>query len=147
MGIPIHSSSEHLTAPLFRISTTTTTTTKMSGMSNVGSSGVYEAGDQVNYKNSEIQDQDRYNEGKANSHLGGDSKDEQSISNKLAAEAKKESQPEPESEEVKQSKIDATRPARQHGNEPSKGAKIDEQLREEEQEMMKKKGSFGSKAQ
>merc|ERR1711988_1695415 len=111
----------------------------MSGMSNVGSSGVYEAGDQVNYKNSEIQDQDRYNEGKANSHLSGDSKDEQSISNKLAAEAKKESQPEPESEEVKQSKIDATRPvrhcdpfpmpdhanpppkARQHGNEPSKG--------------------------
>lgn len=37
--------------------------------------------------------------------------------------------------------------ARQHGNEPSKGAKIDEQLREEEQEAMKKKGSFGSKAQ
>merc|ERR1712130_566055 len=116
------------TAPLFRKPTTTsntpsntptTTTTKMSGMSNVGSSGVYEAGDQVNYKNSEIQNQDRYNE----------------------------SQPEPESEEVKQSKIDATRPARQHGNEPSKGAKIDEQLREEEQEMMKKKGSFGSKAQ
>merc|ERR1712151_1153304 len=115
-----------VTAPLFRKPTTTsntpsntptTTTTKMSGMSNVGSSGVYEAGDQVNYKNSEIQDQDRYNEGKTNSHLGGDSKDEQSISNKLAAEAK-------------QSKIDATRPARQHGNEPSKGAKIDEQLRE-----------------
>merc|ERR1711907_606134 len=145
MGISNHSSSEHLTAPLFR--KPTTTTTKMSGMSNVGSSGVYEAGDQVNYKNSEIQDQDRYNEGKANSHLSGDSKDEQSISNKLAAEAKKESQPEPESEEVKQSKIDATRPARQHGNEPSKGAKIDEQLREEEQEAMKKKGSFGSKAQ
>ncbi|KAI6829230.1 hypothetical protein KC332_g7386 [Hortaea werneckii] len=119
----------------------------MSGMSNVGGRGVYEAGDQVNYKKSEVQEHDRYNEGQPNSHLSQDSKDQQSISNKLAGEAKKESQPAPESEEVKQSKIDSTRPARQHGNEPSKGAKIDEQLREEEQEMMKKKGSFGSKAQ
>merc|ERR1712144_162899 len=75
-NIPIQSPSEHLTALLSPISTPTTntppTTTKMSGMSNVGSSGVYEAGDQVNYKNSEVQNQDRYNEGQANSHQSGD---------------------------------------------------------------------------
>lgn len=38
--------------------------------------------------------------------------DQQSIANKLAGEAKKESQPEPQSEEVKQTKIDSTRPVR-----------------------------------
>ena len=35
--------------------------------------------------------------------------------------------------------------ARAHGNEPSKGAKIDQELREEEEEMLKKKGTFGPK--
>lgn len=37
-----------------------------------------------------------------------------------------------------------------HGNEPSKGAKIDEELRQEEEEMAKKMGKgpgFGSKKQ
>lgn len=38
------------------------------------------------------------------------------------------------------SKKDSTLPAKMHGNEPSKGAKIDEELREEEQEVLKKKG-------
>jgi len=35
--------------------------------------------------------------------------------------------------------------AKSHGNEPSKGAKIDQELREEEEEILKKKGSFGPK--
>jgi hypothetical protein len=35
--------------------------------------------------------------------------------------------------------------ARNHGNEPSKGAKIDQELREEEEEILKKKGAFGPK--
>lgn len=35
--------------------------------------------------------------------------------------------------------------AKAHGNEPSKGAKIDQQLREEEEELLKKKGAFGPK--
>lgn len=33
--------------------------------------------------------------------------------------------------------------ARNQGNEPSKGAKIDQELKEEENEMLKKKGEFG----
>jgi hypothetical protein len=33
-----------------------------------------------------------------------------------------------------------------HGNEPSKGAKIDQELREEEEAELKKKGDFGPKA-
>jgi len=33
--------------------------------------------------------------------------------------------------------------AKNHGNEPSKGAKIDQELREEEEAELKKKGAFG----
>ena len=41
---------------------------------------------------------------------------------------------------------DANEPqAKFHGNEPSKGAKIDQELQEEEEEMLKKKGAWGSK--
>jgi hypothetical protein len=36
-------------------------------------------------------------------------------------------------------------PARAHGNEPSRGAQIDQEIREEEEEMLKKKGAFGPK--
>lgn len=35
--------------------------------------------------------------------------------------------------------------AKNHGNEPSKGAKIDQQLKEEEEAELAKKGSFGPK--
>jgi len=43
---------------------------------------------QRNYKDSELNQQDRYNEGKENSHNLQDSKDEGSIANKLAAAEK-----------------------------------------------------------
>ena len=45
----------------------------MSGNSNVGSSHVYEAGDQRNYKDSEINEKNRYKEGKEHSHKNDDS--------------------------------------------------------------------------
>ncbi|KAI9667595.1 MAG: hypothetical protein M1821_000411 [Bathelium mastoideum] len=117
----------------------------MSGTSSVGNSQVYEAGDQRNYKDSEINDAERYKEGKPNSHLANDSKDERTIANKLAREEKREKEGEPQDFETTQSKKDATLPAKSHGNEPSKGAKIDQELREEEEEILKKKGSWGSK--
>ncbi|KAL8902706.1 MAG: hypothetical protein Q9207_004438 [Kuettlingeria erythrocarpa] len=112
----------------------------MSGNSNVGSSGVYEAGDQRNVKQSEIKQAERYKEGQPNSHLANDSKDERSIANKLAREEKREKEPEPISKEARESQIDPTLPARKHGNEPSKGAKIDAEIQQEEEEMLKKKG-------
>ncbi|KAK3714975.1 hypothetical protein LTR37_007465 [Vermiconidia calcicola] len=109
--------------------------------SNVGGSGVYEAGDQRNYKQSEVNEADRYKEGKENSHKANDPKDERSIANKLARESKRENEPEPEKDtETMQSKKDATLPARSHGNEPSKGAKIDQELKDEEEAELKKKG-------
>lgn len=45
----------------------------MSGNSKVGTSGVYEAGDQRNYKDSEMPHAERFEEGVENSHLPNDS--------------------------------------------------------------------------
>ena len=73
--------------------------------------------------------------------------DERSIANKLAREEKREKEPEPEDFETKQSKKDPTLPATTHGNEPSKGAKIDKEIQDEEEEILKKKGAWGSKQQ
>ncbi|GAB7343059.1 hypothetical protein MBLNU457_1146t1 [Dothideomycetes sp. NU457] len=120
----------------------------MSGTSNVGQGSVYEAGDQVNYKNSEIDQakkEDRYHEGKEHSHKANDSKDERSIANKLGREEKREKEADKDSEEVADMKKDPTLAAKNHGNEPSKGAKIDKEIQDEEEEILKKKGAFGPK--
>ena len=45
----------------------------MSGISNVGGRGVYEAGDQRTAPNSEINKAERYKEGQPHSHLPNDS--------------------------------------------------------------------------
>lgn len=66
--------------------------------------------------------------------------DERSIANKLEREEKREKEGEELSLEEEQRKKDATLPARAHGNEPSKGAKIDQELREEEEAELKRKG-------
>ncbi|USP76131.1 hypothetical protein yc1106_03405 [Curvularia clavata] len=116
----------------------------MSGNSSVGNRAVYEAGDQVNKPDSQIEQEkkeNRFHEGKENSHKALDSKDERSIANKLEREEKREKEGEDKSLEDKQREKDATLPARAHGNEPSKGAKIDQELREEDEAMLKKKGA------
>ncbi|EMD69622.1 hypothetical protein COCSADRAFT_32311 [Bipolaris sorokiniana ND90Pr] len=116
----------------------------MSGNSSVGNSNVYEAGDQVTRSNAEIEQEkkeNRFHEGKENSHKALDSKDERSIANKLEREEKREKEGEEKSLEDLQREKDATLPARAHGNEPSKGAKIDQELREEDEAMLKKKGA------
>lgn len=56
----------------------------MSGNSSVGTSGIYEAGDQRNLKNSEMPQPERYEEGKENSHLANDSSMDYSQSPKKA---------------------------------------------------------------
>jgi hypothetical protein len=110
----------------------------MSGYSSVGNRGVYEAGDQRNVKQSEMEHADRFEEGKEHSHNNLDSKDERSIANRLAAEEKK--QDEGDDYETSLLKKDPTLPAKAHGNEPSKGAKIDASLQAEEEEYLKQKG-------
>ncbi|KAF2719077.1 hypothetical protein K431DRAFT_273507 [Polychaeton citri CBS 116435] len=114
--------------------------------SNVGSHNIYEDGDQKNVPVSERNERDRFHEGQPHSHLANDSKDERSIANKLAREGQREKEGEAEpSFEVLQSKKDSTLPAKSHGNEPSKGAKVDQEIEDEEAEILKKKGAWGSK--
>ncbi|KAH7088711.1 hypothetical protein FB567DRAFT_590829 [Paraphoma chrysanthemicola] len=117
----------------------------MSGQSNVGNSQVYQADDQRTVPDSQIEEakkENRFHEGKDNSHLTNDPKDERSIKNKLAAEEKRENEEEELSIDEQRRRQDATLPARAHGNEPSKGAKIDQQIREEEEEELRRKGKL-----
>ncbi|KAK4049155.1 hypothetical protein OIV83_004300 [Microbotryomycetes sp. JL201] len=85
---------------------------------------------------------ERYEEGKEQSHQNLDSKDERSLANKLAHEsekAKEEKKADRKANDPLEQDL-PTEAARKHGNEPSKGAKIDEQLMLEEQEELKRKG-------
>ena len=178
----------------------------MSGTSSVGQGQVYEAGDQRNYKDSEINERDRYKEGKEHSHISNDSsplartarsprraktkfspEDQRSIANKLASAEKVIPNVQyscsvhadllistTTNQSHRAKRLRNTRKiqrfqyvtltlllaswspesanlftrlfkARNHGNEPSKGAKIDAEIQQEEEEMLKKKGAWGSK--
>ncbi|KKP05913.1 hypothetical protein THAR02_01952 [Trichoderma harzianum] len=110
----------------------------MSGYSKVGTSGVYEAGDQRNVARSEMPQPEKYNEGQHASHIGLDSKDQRSIKNRLAAEERREEAG--DDLETSLSKKDPTLPAKMHGNEPSKGAKVDAELAADEEEYLRRKG-------
>lgn len=111
----------------------------MSGYSNVGNSGVYEAGDQRNPKASEVDQREKFNESSVpHAHDNLDSKDERSIANRLAAEERRGETP--DDPETKALKEDPTKPARLHGNEPSKGAKVDAEIQAEEEAELKRLG-------
>ncbi|KAI1433281.1 hypothetical protein GGR50DRAFT_515707 [Xylaria sp. CBS 124048] len=112
----------------------------MSGNSQVGTSGIYEAGDQRNYKNSEAPRGQRFEEGVANSHLPNDSKDERSIANRLENEERKQKQGTQDDPLTAATKKDPTLPAQLHGNEPSKGARVDADLQAEDEEYLRRKG-------
>ncbi|KAF3759963.1 hypothetical protein M406DRAFT_343599 [Cryphonectria parasitica EP155] len=117
----------------------------MSGSSSVGNAAVYEAGDQRNAPASQKQDDqaERYEEGKEHSHKENDSKDERSIANRLAA-AHDQNDPNDGSGKKKTAEQiagehDPTAPAKMHGNEPSRGAKIDKAIEDEEAELLRRK--------
>ncbi|EQL00897.1 hypothetical protein G6O67_001898 [Ophiocordyceps sinensis] len=95
--------------------------------------------DQRNVEQSNMNTADRFEEGKQNSHLGNDAKDQRSIANRIAAEERKKDS-DNDDKETAMLKKDPTLPARAHGNEPSKGAKIDAQIQAEEEEELKRKG-------
>ncbi|KAI1809900.1 hypothetical protein GGS20DRAFT_244405 [Poronia punctata] len=109
----------------------------MSGNPSIGSEG---PGDQRNYKDSEAPRPERYEEGVQNSHLANDSKDERSIANRLANEERKQKQADSDTPENAAHKKDPTLPAKMHGNEPSRGAKVDADLQNEEEEYLRRKG-------
>ncbi|KAL3451787.1 hypothetical protein BJX65DRAFT_266855 [Aspergillus insuetus] len=115
-----------------------------SAQSNVGNRSLYEAGDQRNEPMSVVNERERYEQGEKGSHKNIDSKDQRSIANRLAAQSK-----EPDSShhhnrdiqpEAELSKKDPLKPAKLHGNEPSKGAKIDKELQEDDEQRLREKG-------
>ncbi|ATY61967.1 hypothetical protein CCM_01055 [Cordyceps militaris CM01] len=79
-----------------------------------------------------------FEEGKENSHSQTDPKDQRSLANRVAAE--KQANEDEDSPEVARMKEDPTAPAREHGNEPSRGAKIDAKILQEEQAELERKG-------
>ncbi|TQW00324.1 hypothetical protein V2A60_001420 [Cordyceps javanica] len=79
-----------------------------------------------------------FEEGKENSHSQIDPKDQRSIANRLAAET--QASEEGDDPATARMKADPTAPARENGNEPSRGAKIDAQIQEEEQAELERKG-------
>lgn len=95
----------------------------MSAPGTVGSSQIYEAGDQRTKKASDPTNKDthphggeRYEEGIANSHKTDDAKDQRSIANKLGHESKKDSLQDRSSgkagQESQMSQQDSTKPVR-----------------------------------
>jgi hypothetical protein len=129
-------------------------------MSSVGPISTEGAGDQRN-KSEEEKAQDllpKFEEGKENSHQSNDSsmpfiphplpmplltffaEDERSIANRLAAASDQndDTSGKVKSAETKAGEIDPTAPARMHGNEPSRGAKIDKSIAEDEEEIIRK---------
>ncbi|EED13110.1 conserved hypothetical protein [Talaromyces stipitatus ATCC 10500] len=116
------------------------TATSGSGASNVGSRQIYEAGDQRNPSQSEIRERERYKEGQSGSHLANDSKDERSIANRLGREEQRSRKDErPYDPEAELSKKDPTAPATLHGNNPSKGAQIDAELKADDEQRLREK--------
>ncbi|KAL4901603.1 hypothetical protein BDW74DRAFT_181609 [Aspergillus multicolor] len=115
-----------------------------STQSNVGRGAFYEAGDQRNPPQSELNQHERYEAGEKASHKNLDSKDQRSIANRLAAQSKED---DPSSHhnrdfqpEAELSKQDPLKPAKLHGNQPSKGAKIDKELQEDDEQRLREKG-------
>ncbi|KAL4887343.1 hypothetical protein BJY04DRAFT_212384 [Aspergillus karnatakaensis] len=119
-------------------------TTSSSSQSNVGNRAIYEAGDQRNEPRSVINDQERYEQGEKGSHKNIDSKDQRSIANRLAAQSKEPDSTQHHNRDIQPeaelSKNDPTKPAKLHGNKPSKGAQIDKELQEDDEQRLREKG-------
>ncbi|TGZ82390.1 hypothetical protein EX30DRAFT_339674 [Ascodesmis nigricans] len=76
-----------------------------------------------------------YEAGQKHSHDVTDSKDQRSIANRLAAAERENAQ-----SSSKTGSKDPRQAALSHGNEPSKGAKIDAELMEDDAKRMREKG-------
>ncbi|EFP75250.2 hypothetical protein PGT21_032088 [Puccinia graminis f. sp. tritici] len=97
-------------------------------------------GDQKNASQAETQES-RYEAGQLHSHLGNDPKDQRSIANRLESELRKKDDdsfnPDPNIPNKGQKPTDL---AKEHGHQPSRGAEIDEEIRQEEEAELRKKG-------
>ncbi|KII93117.1 hypothetical protein PLICRDRAFT_87543 [Plicaturopsis crispa FD-325 SS-3] len=84
-------------------------------------------------KTSTESDAPRYDAGQEHSHKNLDSKDQRSIANRLASAESAES-------ESSNTVTDPLKAARDHGNEPSRGAKVDAELQAADEAELRNKG-------
>ncbi|KAH9987835.1 hypothetical protein F4779DRAFT_284432 [Xylariaceae sp. FL0662B] len=96
---------------------------------NHGLRNLYEDGDQRNFQGSSIETEQRHHIKKAEGYMP---KDRNKAMNKMLDEDIRDRINE-------RYKTDPTYAATMHGNKPSKGAKVDAELRQEEEEMLKRK--------
>ncbi|TFK42121.1 hypothetical protein BDQ12DRAFT_720120 [Crucibulum laeve] len=111
--------------------------------SSVGNSQVYEDGDQRPKKTTGPQKgveeaPPRYEAAPDNAHYDIDSKDQRSIKNRLDAALKYQNEDNDNSKTVE----DPLAPALAHGNEPSRGAQKDAEIKADEEEYLKQKGKI-----
>ncbi|KAG8847691.1 hypothetical protein FRB96_001423 [Tulasnella sp. 330] len=95
-------------------------------------------GDQKNAPQEE--DMDRYNHGKENAHAPFDIKDSRSLADRAAASVKREAEEDAATAEANSKPPTAA--ALDHGNKPSRGAEIDEEIQNAEEEELKDKGKI-----
>ncbi|KAI1209016.1 uncharacterized protein F4807DRAFT_428520 [Annulohypoxylon truncatum] len=99
-------------------------------MSNThGSARIYEQGDQVNYPRSNVANEEKHHTMSAEGYRP---KDQNKAMNKMLEENIQD-------EVAEKYKHDPTYRATMHGNEPSKGAKIDAEIQREDEELMRRK--------
>ncbi|KAJ8082246.1 hypothetical protein PM082_008093 [Marasmius tenuissimus] len=108
--------------------------------SSVGNSQIYNDNEQRTSKGSVTDQPARFEVPPENAHSETDSKDQRSLANRLAAAETHEV--DNLSNKTKDTITDPLEPARSHGNEPSRGAKIDAELQREEEEELKRKGKI-----
>ncbi|KAF9035026.1 hypothetical protein BDZ89DRAFT_983440 [Hymenopellis radicata] len=106
----------------------------MSMQSKVGNRQIHEANEQRPNKTDVGQHHNTDTVGQRNAHDPLDSKDQRTHANTVAAAA---AQQQGNSQRV----TDPLAPAMAHGNEPSRGAKIDAQLQAEDEELLRKKNA------
>ncbi|KAI0894772.1 hypothetical protein F4806DRAFT_96613 [Annulohypoxylon nitens] len=94
-----------------------------------GMSGIYEQGDQVNYGRSNVANEERHHTTSAEGYRP---KDQNKAMNQMIEENIQD-------EVAERYKHDPTYRATMHGNEPSKGAKIDAEIQREEEELLRRK--------
>ncbi|XXG94854.1 hypothetical protein Hte_001113 [Hypoxylon texense] len=99
----------------------------MSG--NHGSAAIYEDQDQVNYGRSSIANEEKHHTTKAEGYRP---KDQNKKMNELIEEDIQE-------RVAERYKHDPTYRATMHGNEPSRGAKVDAEIQQEEEEQLQRK--------
>jgi len=102
-----------------------------------------EDGDQKNFTTpGEEQEAElnKFNQGKDNAHAPFDIKDDRSLANRAAAAELREKAEDLAAEDANAKPPTAA--ATDHGNKPSRGAEIDEEIEKEEEEEMKKKGKI-----